>query len=56
MKEIYTDKGYSDEDAESLVNLLAKNKEFFVDHMMVHELGIMPPDKDDDPKKKGLYI
>jgi vacuolar iron transporter family protein len=33
---------------------LSKNHEHFVDVMMVEELGIMPPDPDEDQMKMGL--
>ena len=45
MLEIYQAKGYSAEDAESLVNIQSKNKDLWVDTMMVHELGLLPDDR-----------
>jgi DNA damage-binding protein 1 len=39
MVELYTSKGISEDDAEFVVNTLFKYKEFFIDHMMVVELG-----------------
>jgi DNA damage-binding protein 1 len=54
MIEIYMSKGFSEEDAENIVRTMAKNKDFFVDHMMVQELGIMPPDPDEAVWKEGL--
>ncbi|TSC72062.1 MAG: hypothetical protein G01um101470_418 [Parcubacteria group bacterium Gr01-1014_70] len=38
-------KGYVKKDAESLLPLLSKNKEFWLDIMMREELGIGPPEK-----------
>lgn len=41
------------EDAELVIDVLAKNKQHFVDIMMVEELGIMPYDPTDNPAKDG---
>lgn len=42
MIEIYRDRyGFTEEDADSLVNITFKYREFFVRHMMVEELGLM---------------
>jgi DNA damage-binding protein 1 len=54
MIEIYRDKGLSQDDATELVNVLAKNKNNFIDTMMVEELGMMPPAPDESPAKGGL--
>jgi VIT1/CCC1 family predicted Fe2+/Mn2+ transporter len=54
MVEIYRDKGLSKEDAVELVNVLAKNKNNFIDTMMVEELGMLPPSPDESPAKGGL--
>jgi VIT1/CCC1 family predicted Fe2+/Mn2+ transporter len=43
--ELYTAKGYSEEDAETLVNIQSKNKETWLDEMMVQELGLLPDDR-----------
>jgi VIT1/CCC1 family predicted Fe2+/Mn2+ transporter len=40
MVEIYTKMGESPEDAHEIVNILATNKEGFLDVMMVEELGL----------------
>lgn len=53
MIEIYMTKGLSEEDATSIINTMAKYKDFFVDHMMVMELGLMPVEQDDEAWKKG---
>ncbi|OEH75906.1 integral membrane [Cyclospora cayetanensis] len=43
MIEIYRDRyGFTEEDADSLVRISFKYREFFVRHMMVEELGLMP--------------
>lgn len=47
MVELYMGKGLSREDSETIIHTLAKYEDAFLDHMMVEELGLMPPD--DDP-------
>jgi hypothetical protein len=42
MIEIYMGKGLSEEDATNIITTMAKYKDFFVDHMLVMELGLMP--------------
>ena len=37
MIELYEEKGFNKEDATTIINTMAKNKKFFVDHMMVEE-------------------
>lgn len=41
MKELYMEKGMSQEDADSVVNTMAKYKELFIDVMMAEELEIL---------------
>lgn len=53
MIEIYVEKGMSQEDAETIIHTYAKYKDLYVDLMMVQELGIMPPDDDDNPAMNG---
>ena len=36
------EKGMSEEDATTIIGTMVKYKEFFVDHMLVMELGLMP--------------
>jgi len=48
MIELYEGKGFSKEDAKTIIETMAKNEKFFVDHMMVEELGMMAVD-DEDP-------
>ncbi len=43
--ELYVDKGLSPEDAEAVVEILARNKEAWIDVMMVEELGILQSDE-----------
>ncbi|XXQ35092.1 VIT family [Plasmodiophora brassicae] len=54
MVELYESKGVQRADAELIINTMAKYKEFFVEHMMVTELGVMPPDPDESPAAKGI--
>jgi VIT1/CCC1 family predicted Fe2+/Mn2+ transporter len=54
MIELYMARGVSEEDATMVIERLAKYKNFFLDLMMVEELGLMPPDETDSPAKNGL--
>ena len=57
MIDIYVEKGYSLEDATNVIRILAKNKEAFIDAMLVDELGLMPVDPKESkfqPWKEGL--
>ncbi|MES1909515.1 MAG: hypothetical protein MHM6MM_002241 [Cercozoa sp. M6MM] len=54
MVQIYTSKGFSEEDARNIIDTMAQHRDFFLDHMMVEELGVMPPDPDESPAKNGL--
>jgi DNA damage-binding protein 1 len=42
MVQIYTAYGVSEKDALSVANTLSKYKDFWVDHMLLHEIGIIP--------------
>eukprot|EP01059_Diplonema_ambulator_P000096 TRINITY_DN1007_c0_g2_i1.p1 TRINITY_DN1007_c0_g2~~TRINITY_DN1007_c0_g2_i1.p1 ORF type:complete len:310 (+),score=113.35 TRINITY_DN1007_c0_g2_i1:52-930(+) len=57
MVELYKEKGFSDEDARGLVNIISKDKKLFVDIMMVEELGLSI-DLDDEwgPLKSGAVM
>lgn len=46
MIDIYEQKGISREDATLVANTLSKYEEFWVEHMMLTEIGMMPPDGD----------
>jgi len=43
MIHIYTEYGISEEDAESVAKTLSKYPDFWIDHMLLHEIGILPP-------------
>eukprot|EP01087_Luapelamoeba_hula_P015624 TRINITY_DN4696_c0_g1_i1.p1 TRINITY_DN4696_c0_g1~~TRINITY_DN4696_c0_g1_i1.p1 ORF type:complete len:294 (+),score=66.55 TRINITY_DN4696_c0_g1_i1:386-1267(+) len=49
MVQLYMSKGMSQQDAETVIGLLSKNKKMFVDIMMVEELCLMPPSHDLSP-------
>ena len=46
--------GFTSDDANLIIRTMAKYKEFFVDHMMVIELDLMPPDKESGAIKNGI--
>jgi vacuolar iron transporter family protein len=52
MTEIYEAKGFSKKDALNLMQLVSKNKKFWVDEMMVWELGIL--EEEESPLKNAL--
>eukprot|EP01087_Luapelamoeba_hula_P010315 TRINITY_DN2728_c0_g1_i1.p1 TRINITY_DN2728_c0_g1~~TRINITY_DN2728_c0_g1_i1.p1 ORF type:complete len:281 (+),score=54.94 TRINITY_DN2728_c0_g1_i1:31-843(+) len=53
MVELYQEKGLPAEDAQRVVDIISRHKEFFIDVMMVQELGIMF-DPEESPFKHGL--
>lgn len=52
LMELYMNKGMSEEDAKTVVDIISKNKEAWVDIMMVEELGIIH--EEDSPLKNAL--
>jgi len=52
LEEIYVGKGYSTQDAATLVEIQSKHEELFVDAMMIHELDMHPDDR--EPMVSGL--
>ena len=54
MIEIYESKGIKKEDATTILRTMAKYPDFFVDHMMIQELDLNPPDMDASPIKNGV--
>lgn len=54
MMEIYTKKGIGEEDARIILKTMMPYKDFFIDHMMLLELGLQTPDEDENPAKNGL--
>eukprot|EP00455_Lapot_gusevi_P047481 TRINITY_DN6422_c0_g1_i3.p1 TRINITY_DN6422_c0_g1~~TRINITY_DN6422_c0_g1_i3.p1 ORF type:complete len:267 (+),score=17.36 TRINITY_DN6422_c0_g1_i3:130-930(+) len=56
MIELYVSKGFSQEDAQAVMNILVKNQSFFIDHMLVQELNLMPPDPELSPARHGVAV
>lgn len=54
MIELYTGRGMDREDAELVIGLMSEHRNFFVDVMMVEELGLQVPEEDDNPWFDGL--
>lgn len=56
MCEIYMQRGCSKEDSLTMMTILVKYRDLFVEHMLVMEHGIMPPDQEDRwaPVKQGF--
>jgi len=54
MVDLYTAKGMTEEDATTVIDVMSKYHNIFVDTMLVEELGLMPPDENDSPAKKGF--
>ena len=52
----YEEKGFSRKEAEGIISVMAGHKEFFIDHMMVQELGLLPPDPAESAWKSGLVM
>lgn len=55
MIQLYESKGFTTEDATLIISTMCKYEQFFVDHMLVQELGILPPDEDDNPAFDGKF-
>eukprot|EP00003_Mantamonas_plastica_P022785 TRINITY_DN3948_c0_g1_i1.p1 TRINITY_DN3948_c0_g1~~TRINITY_DN3948_c0_g1_i1.p1 ORF type:complete len:281 (-),score=88.97 TRINITY_DN3948_c0_g1_i1:23-865(-) len=53
MVELYESKGLSKEDATTVVNIISKDQDVFVDIMMVEELSIMPPPSQEEAMMNG---
>jgi VIT1/CCC1 family predicted Fe2+/Mn2+ transporter len=45
MVEIYREKGYSDEDAQTLIDIHSQDKDLWLEEMMVQELGMLPDER-----------
>lgn len=58
MVQIYTEQhGFTEEDARTIITTMTKKPaytDFFISHMMVQELGEVPPEAGDSPLKNGL--
>ncbi|EGD79411.1 vacuolar iron family transporter [Salpingoeca rosetta] len=56
MLELYRKRGFSTQDAMQAISVMVQHPDFFIDHMMVEELGLMPPDTSVSPARKGLVM
>jgi len=58
MVELYVKKGFEEADAREVLSVMAKTeyRDFFIDHMMLEELGKAVPDAGDSPAKAGLAM
>lgn len=56
MIELYVQRGMSEQDAEVLVKILSKDKEIFVNFMMLEELELIAPDDSINPVLNGNPI
>ncbi|KAM3570727.1 hypothetical protein VYU27_007226 [Nannochloropsis oceanica] len=56
MIDIYVERGMEADDAEDVVRKMSKYDNFFVNVMMVEELGLQVPDPDDDIVKEGVVM
>lgn len=54
MVELYMEKGMTEDHATQVIEISAMYPEFFLENMMVFELGLMPPDEDDAAWKNGV--
>lgn len=56
MCEIYMQRGASKQDALTMMTVLSKYKDLFIENMLIMEHGILPPDMDDkwQPLKQGF--
>lgn len=57
MIQIYESKGLSRDDAYTVARTLSKYKDFWVEHMMLHEIGMFPPEEDSwQPVVQGIVM
>jgi DNA damage-binding protein 1 len=56
MIELYMSMGFAHHDAANVINIMAKHPSFFVNHMMVEELGMLPPDPHTRPAHDGSSL
>eukprot|EP00300_Choanocystis_sp_HF-7_P002029 c11595_g1_i1.p1 GENE.c11595_g1_i1~~c11595_g1_i1.p1 ORF type:complete len:168 (-),score=29.57 c11595_g1_i1:31-534(-) len=56
MVDLYKEKGLSEEDATQVINIMSKYPKFFVDVMMVEELGLNPDELKASPWRQGLVM
>lgn len=56
MIDLYKSKGIEENDAKLIINTMAKYPDFFLDHMMVEELGLLPPSGQKRKRRKQTII
>jgi len=56
MIDIYCAKGISRSDAVSVASILSKYKDFWVEHMMLTEIGMLPPDPSESHALSGFIM
>merc|ERR1719201_1543241 len=55
MRQLYMQNGLSSEDADTVAKILSKYEDFWVEHMLLTEIGMLPPD-DENPFKASLVM
>eukprot|EP00047_Mylnosiga_fluctuans_P002156 m.223402 g.223402 ORF g.223402 m.223402 type:complete len:335 (+) comp10922_c0_seq1:313-1317(+) len=56
MVDLYKEKGFSEDEARRVLQIMSRYKDFFVDHMLVHELGIMPPEEGEGSSMEDMKM
>jgi VIT1/CCC1 family predicted Fe2+/Mn2+ transporter len=56
MVQIYESKGVATEDAIVVARILSKYPKFWVEHMMLTEIGMLPADENESPALSGLVM
>jgi hypothetical protein len=54
--ELYMAKGMTRQDATEMIDIMAKYTNLFVDHMVIHELGLSVPDDKEQHWKNGVRM
>merc|ERR1719313_3037780 len=55
MRQLYIQNGLSAEDADTVAKVLSKYEDFWVEHMLLTEIGMLPPD-DENPIKGSVVM
>merc|ERR1719313_3283708 len=55
MRQLYIQNGLSAEDADTVAKILSKYEDFWVEHMLLTEIGMLPPD-DESPLKASCVM
>jgi DNA damage-binding protein 1 len=55
MRQLYMQNGLSSEDADTVAKILSKYEDFWVEHMLLTEIGMLPPD-DENPLKASCVM